>query len=175
LATREQVYEKFGITAEAAQLLETELSTLMIGIRGLENDWHITGPDREVGRRAVEEIDGHTLGAMLKKLKGIVQIDDFLAAKLTSALKARNRLIHGFYERHNFKIDDEIGRDAMIADLEKLHEELFQAWQIAGGMTATFMKILFDLKERAVGVSGIGDYLAEFSATKAARKEDETH
>lgn len=174
MATRDEVYQKFGVTAEAAQLLETELSTLMISIRALENDWHITGPDREIGRKAVEEIDGHTLGAMLKKLKGIVQIDDFLTSKLTSALKARNRLIHGFYERHNFGIDSDAGRDAMIADLEKLHEELFLAWQLAGGMTSTFMVIMLDLKQRQVGIGRIGEYVAEFGAKKLETEESET-
>ena len=51
--------------------------------------------------------------------------------RFASALKARNRLIHGWYERHSFKIQTDEGRDVMIADLEKLHTELFEAWQIA--------------------------------------------
>lgn len=159
MASREEVYQKFGIAAEAAQLLETELSTLLLGFRGLESDWHITGPDREAGLKAVAEIDGHTLGAMLKKLKGVVEIDDFLAEKLTSALKDRNRLIHGFYEKHNFKIDTDEGRDIMMADLDKLHTNLFEAWQIAGGMTSTFTAMIMELKENKVPLDGIGEYL----------------
>ena len=58
-----------------------------------------------------------------------------LETQLASAIKARNRLIHGFYERHDFRIQSEEGRDLMIADLELLHDELLRAWKIAGAMT----------------------------------------
>jgi hypothetical protein len=37
MASRKQVYAKFGVTAEAAQLLETELGTLHLAQCGLEN------------------------------------------------------------------------------------------------------------------------------------------
>ena len=99
MAIRDELYAKFGITAEAAQLFETELGTLILSLCGLES-------------------------------------------RFSSALRARNRLIHGFYERHNFKIQTDAGRDEMIADLEAIHEELFQAWQVAGVLTeiCTYLK-----------------------------------
>ena len=64
---------------------------------------------------------------MLTALRKCMVFDDELENILKSALKARNRLIHGFYERHNFKIQTEEGRDEMIADLDLLHDEFFQA------------------------------------------------
>ncbi len=40
MATREEVYQKFGVTAEAAQLFETELGTLLLGAQGVNNGWY---------------------------------------------------------------------------------------------------------------------------------------
>lgn len=168
MASSDDVYRKFGMAAEAAQVLETELSTLLLGVRGLANDWHIEGPEREAGLKAMAEIDSQTLGSMLKALRKVVQIDDLLVSKLTSALGARNLLTHGFFERHNFKMLSDDGRDAMIADLETLHDELLQGWQSASAMSGAFLSMLLHLKERGVEVKGIGDFLAEFSVKKPA-------
>ncbi|MBN9568202.1 MAG: hypothetical protein J0H79_11420 [Alphaproteobacteria bacterium] len=135
MATREELYAKFGITAEAGQLFETDLGTLLLCLQGLEHGWHVT-PDGEKARAALDEIDGSTLGRLLNNLTRRVRFDGNLEQKFASALRARNRLNHGFYERHNFKIQTDEGRDAMVADLEAIHEELFQAWQIASAMTS---------------------------------------
>lgn len=135
MATREELYAKFGITAEAAQLFETELGTLLLCAQGLENGWHVV-PDGASGRDLLRDIDKSTLGGLLSKLKRHVEIDDDLSARFASALSARNRLNHGFYERHNFKIQTDEGRDKMMADLEALHDELFGAWQLVSAMTS---------------------------------------
>jgi len=134
------VYCKFGITAEAAQLFETDLNTLLLAAHGLNEGWHVQ--PNPAAQKMADDLDSSTLGNLLNRLKGkgVVQIDDALKARFASALKARNRLIHGFYERHNFRIQTDEGRDKMIADLEKLHTELFQAWQIA----QTMMKVVMD-------------------------------
>jgi hypothetical protein len=143
MASRDELYAKFGITAEAAQLFETELGTLLLCLRGLENGWHIN-PDGEAGRIALEEIDRSTLGRLLRGLSGRVELKDDLEPRFLSALAARNRLIHGFYERHNFKIQTDHGRDEMIADLELLHSELFEAWQIASAMTSMVSDFIWE-------------------------------
>lgn len=135
MATRNELYAKFGITAEAAQLFETELGTLLLCVRGLESGWHVV-PDMESTRDLLCEIDRSTLGGVLTKLKRYVEFDDDLSVRFASALAARNRLNHGFYERHSFKIQTDEGRDEMMADLEALHDELFSAWQLAGVMTS---------------------------------------
>jgi hypothetical protein len=95
MASTDDVYRKFGMAAEAAQLFETELGTLLIGARAHENGWHVVGPDHETGLKFVREIDGQTLGTMLKRLQGTVKFDELMSARLISALKARNRLMHG--------------------------------------------------------------------------------
>lgn len=143
MASIDDVYKKFGIAAEAAQLLETELSTLLLGIRGLEQGWHIS-PDPKAGQKVLAEIDSQTLGAVLKRLRETVQFDDQISEKLASALRARNRLMHGFYERHNFKMQADEGRDAVVADLEILHAKLFAAWQLAGVMSHLVVQAVVD-------------------------------
>lgn len=143
MATRNELYAKFGITAEAAQLFETELGTLILGLRGLENGWHLVA-DGERAREALDEIDRSTLGRLLSTLKKHATLETDLETRFASALQARNRLMHGFYERHNFKIQTDAGRDEMIVDLEALHEELFAAWQLANGATTILTGILFE-------------------------------
>ena len=147
MATREELYAKFGITAEAAQLFETELGTLLLCARGLESGWHVV-PAGASGRDLLREINRSTLGGLLAKLKRHVETDDDLSARFASALAARNQLNHGFYERHNFKIQTDEGRDAMMADLEVLHDELFTAWQLAGAMTSLASEVIMRERER---------------------------
>jgi len=145
MATRDELYAKFGIIAEAAQLFETELGTLLLSVSAIENSWHVT-PDPVNARKALDQIEAHTLGRLLGVLKGKVAFDEHLAERFASASKVRNRLNHGFYERHNFKIQTDEGRDVMIADLEKLHEELFQVWRIASGLTAAMAELVTKLR-----------------------------
>jgi len=95
MATRDELYAKFGITAEAAQLFETELGTLLLSVSAIENDWHAT-PDPVSARKALDQIEAHTLGRLLGVLKGKVAFDEHLAERFASAQKARNRLNHGF-------------------------------------------------------------------------------
>ncbi len=141
MATRDEVYAKFGITAEAAQLFETELGTLLLFAHGVQSDWHVA-PDREAARATLREIDRSTLGRLLNRLKTYVELDDDIEGRFTTALEARNRLNHGFYEKHNFKIQTEEGRDAMLADLGSLHDVLFDAWQVASAMSSLAMQTL---------------------------------
>lgn len=147
MATRDELYAKFGITAEAAQLFETELGTLLLCARGLANGWHVV-PDPATGRDLLRDIDKSTLGGLLSKLKRHVNFDEDLSGRFAGALAARNRLNHGFYERHNFKIQTDEGRDVMMADLEALHDELFEAWQLAGAMTSLTSDIIMRERER---------------------------
>lgn len=145
MATRDELYAKFGVTAEAAQLFETDLGTLLFSIMALENGWHLA-PDPKMARKALDEIEAHTLGRLLGVLKGKVAFDEHLGERFASALIARNRLNHGFYERYNFKIQTDEGRDEMIAALEELHEELFQAWKVASSLTTATAELIAKLR-----------------------------
>ena len=134
MANRHELYAKYGIAAEAAQLFETELGTLLLGLRGLDEGWHII-PDVEVAREVLQEIDRSTLGRLLRSLRRHVKIKSDLEEVFSSALEARNRLMHGFFERHNFRIQAVEGRRKMIADLDALHGALFAAWRAADQLT----------------------------------------
>ena len=57
-------------------------------------------------------------------------------ALFLKALKTRNRLIHGFFLRHNFESQTDQGRDEMLADLEAMHIQLYMAWQRADYLAA---------------------------------------
>lgn len=141
MATREEVYVKFGITAEAAQLFETELGSLLLYVQGTRNGRSVR-PDGKRAKAILDEIERSTLGGLISTLKKHVGIEERLAGRLASALQARNRLNHGFYERHNFKMDTDEGRDEMLVSLEELHTELFIAWQVASTMTELAMSAL---------------------------------
>ena len=107
MADRHELYAKYGIAAEAAQLLETELGTLLLCLRALDEGWHIT-PNGDAAREVLDQIDRSTLGRLLHRLKQHIKIEGDLEERFSSALEARNRLMHGFFERHNFKIETEM-------------------------------------------------------------------
>ena len=138
---RHELYAKFGIAAEAAQLFETELGTLLLALRGLENGWNVI-PDGQAALKVVNDIDRSTLGRMLKNLKPHIYFEDGMENLFESALEARNRLTHGFFEKHNFKVQTEEGRKAMISDLDRLHGKLFKAWQLASRLTSHSVSIV---------------------------------
>lgn len=142
MASRDEVYLKFGITAEAAQLLETSLGTLLLALEGLHKGWFMQ-PQPAEAWIALERVEKSTLGTLFKEVQQLVNFEGDLPAFFASALKTRNRLFHGFYERHNFKIQTDEGRDEMIADLEEMHTELFTAWQVADAMS-THVLLLMD-------------------------------
>ncbi|MEQ9449938.1 MAG: hypothetical protein RLN70_13700, partial [Rhodospirillaceae bacterium] len=63
---------------------------------------------------------------------------------------------HGFFERHNFRIQTEDGRTAMIADLEELHEELFRCWRVAE-------VVAHSLLEAAIGPAAANELIANIA------------
>jgi hypothetical protein len=146
LATHDELYAKFGITAEAAQLFEVELGSLLLCARAIEQRWR-SKADADKARKLLRHIDRSTLGHLLGSLRRCVELDDGLADRFASALQTRNRLFHHFYESHNFKIQTDEGRDAMMADLEIMHVELFNAWQVASSLTGTATALLLEARD----------------------------
>ena len=127
LPTLDDVYRKFGEASEAAQLLETELGTLLLWEQAIEED--LLG---EEGKRATEimrGIDRQTLGTLIKNAKDKSQPVEEIAALLERALRARNRLSHSFYRRHNFRRNSGEGRAVMMQDLESIHGVILEAYK----------------------------------------------
>lgn len=135
MVTRDEVYAKFGLTAEASQLFETELGTIILACEGEERGWHLKANPQEAAD-FYEKLNRKTLGQVLGSLKEYLDLDAEVAQLFGDALKARNRLNHGFFERHNFAIFSDEGRSAMIAELETMHVQLAAAYDVAQPVAA---------------------------------------
>ena len=98
----------------------------------------------------MHDIDRSTLGQLLVKLRLSFSFDEALTEQFASALKARNRLNHGFYERHNLAIQTDEGRDAMFANLSVLHDELFDAWRMADRISTAFLEAFLHARSEAI-------------------------
>src|SRR5690606_33058455 len=89
LAAPGELYAKFGIAAEAAQLFEVELGSLLLCARAIEQGWGFK-VDGDQARKLLRDIDRSTLGHLLGSLSRCVELDDALADRFASALQTRN-------------------------------------------------------------------------------------
>lgn len=128
MPTLDDVYKKFGFVAEAAQLLETQLGSLLLVHVGIEEKL-ISAPNPTRAAELYQKIDRHTLGQLITKLKaqdkGIAKLED----ELGTALDERNRLFHSFYRQHNFRRNSDEGRQLMLDDLQSMHTTLLDAYK----------------------------------------------
>jgi anaerobic ribonucleoside-triphosphate reductase len=124
----DDVYGKFGFTAEAAQLLETEIGNVLIKHGIVEEDLvNQSNPKRAAD--FVRQVDKHTLDQLIAKLNGKNQSIANLEDVLARALDERNRLSHSFYRQHNFRRNSDEGRQRMLDDLESIHQTLLDAYK----------------------------------------------
>lgn len=128
MPTLDDVYWKFGYAAEAAQLLETELGTMLI-IHGVIEENLLDHPDTNRAAELFRQINKHTLGQLIIKLKAKNQSIANLEEVLAKALDERNRLFHSFYRQHNFRRNADEGRRRMLDDLESIHKMLLDAYK----------------------------------------------
>src|SRR6266851_1684995 len=128
MPTLDDIYRKFGETAEAAQLLETQLGTMLLLSRGAE-DGLFTEPNPELAANLYSTINRHTLGQLIKRLNTTPQSLDALESVLSNALEERNRLFHSFYRHHNFRRNSDEGRELMLKDIESIHDTLLRAYK----------------------------------------------
>ena len=128
MSTLSDVYRKFGETAEAAQLLETELGTKLLLVGAVE-DGLLIEPNPQRASDLTGRINRHTLGQLIKNLNSKTQSLDQIESLLSSALEERNRLLHSFYRQHNFRRNTDEGRALMLKDLESIHDTLLDAYK----------------------------------------------
>jgi hypothetical protein len=138
MATRDDVYREFGKTVELAQLLETELGTLLLAQEAIQHD-AFTLDVWESGAQVVKAIEKRTLGQSLGEIRKRYHISDDLESVFDQALAARNRLAHGFYLSYGRRIETDRGCDEMIAHLFRLQKDLWPAYQIAGALAQHLM------------------------------------
>ena len=143
MPTLDDIYRKFGETAEAAQLLETQLGTMLLLIRGAEDDL-FTVPNPKRAFDLCGTINRHTLGQLIKSLNSTTQSLDALESLLSKALQERNRLIHSFYRDHNFRRNSDEGRALMLEDVESIHDTLLQAYKAVMLLSGVELEALVD-------------------------------
>jgi len=124
----DDVYWKFGFAAEAAQLLETELGNELVK-HGVVEENLVNQPNPSRAADLVGQVNKHTLGQLIAKLKAKNQLVANLEDALARALDERNRLFHSFYRQHNLRRNSDEGRQQMLDDLESIHETLLDAYK----------------------------------------------
>jgi hypothetical protein len=130
MPTLDEVYRKFGEVAEAAQLLETELGTILLCVRGIEHD--LFGGDKgELATEIYNRINKSTLGQLLKQHAKSAGLSEDLDVLFANALTERNRLFHSFYRKHNFRRNSDEGRAEMLLDLDRKHGMILEAYKTA--------------------------------------------
>ncbi|MCP3943239.1 MAG: hypothetical protein GY710_17370 [Desulfobacteraceae bacterium] len=128
MPTLDDVYRKFGETSEAAQLLETQLGTMLIMNKCIEENI-MENPNPEKASEIFKEINKYTLGRLIRKLSNNDDSISHLEELLSEALKIRNRLAHSFYLGHNLRRNSEDGRVIMLKDLQSVHDKLLEAYK----------------------------------------------
>jgi hypothetical protein len=124
----DDVYRKYGETAEAAQLLETELGSQLLEI-GAATEKLFAKTDSGRAAELVDKINSHTLGQLLKRLSLSTQLADELQTLLMKALEERNRLSPSFYRQHNLRRNSDAGRAIMMDDLASIHQTILSAYK----------------------------------------------
>jgi hypothetical protein len=130
MSSLDDVYRKFGEVSEAAQLLETELGTILLEIHSVESDL-FSGDRREEAADILKGINKSTLGQTLKAIGQKTPALKHAAELFARALAERNRLSHSFFRQHNFRLNTPVGREVMLTDLESIHRTLLDAYKIA--------------------------------------------
>lgn len=130
MLTIEDIYCKFGFVAEAAQLLETELGTLILREEAMSANL-IESPNSSLATDIYKKINKYTLGALINNARNKVVTIEKLEGLLSAALVERNKLSHSFYREHNFRLrakSDE-GRIIMFEDLDRMHNVILEAYK----------------------------------------------
>lgn len=131
MPTLDEVYRKYGAVAEAAQLLETDLGTVLLFL-GAVDEGLIT-PTLDVdGKHAgalLTRINRLTLGQLIRSTQRLTGFLGPIESLLADALDERNRLAHTFYRQHNLRRNSDGGRAIMLADLESIHDVLLTAYK----------------------------------------------
>ena len=128
MPTRDDIYRKYGESAEAAHLLETELGTIVFLRMALEANL-LAKPDPVVARSMMKRINKMTLGQLINLIDKSRYENVPPLKSLREALEARNSLQHKFYRLHNNRIQSEEGRLIMMKNLEEIHTTIFSAYR----------------------------------------------
>ena len=139
MTSRAALYERVGRALKVSQLLETEIGTALLGLDALVTNSHLN-PDPDKYSRLREAIEKRTLGQCLRQMKERLTLHEDLEAILNEALEARNDLAHRFFSRSGLKLQDEKGRDEMLAYLEQIMGKLERGYAFAGNVASALVR-----------------------------------
>ena len=128
MPTIDDVFWKFGYASEAAQLLETELGTLLFQSGAIEQGL-FENPDHDKAWQLYHVVNRKTLGQLIRSLGSTEYSLDDLEELMAKALSERNRLAHSFYRQHNNRRNSEEGCAIMLEDLESIHNSILDAYK----------------------------------------------
>lgn len=129
MTTLDDVYRKFGMASEAAQLLETELGNQLLSARAAEAGL-FTDPDPDAAVELLRRVNRQTLGALLRQVHDSETALQEGVDLLAQAVTERNRLVHSFYREHNLRRNSSAGCLVMLQDLESIHQILIDAYTL---------------------------------------------
>lgn len=132
------VFGHFGLAAYHAQCFEMELKNIFLLLLRANN--------RSLSTTLLEQceavLDKQTLGTLIRDIRKVVSFDDGCVAAIESALANRNRLMHGFYERHATDLLSHSGRETTIRELETYSESFETADVVARSVSGAIGKSL---------------------------------
>ena len=118
-----ELYFKFGLTAEMAQVMEVEAGNFALTfITAWFDPSKITDELREIFRALIDDVNTRTFGNLVRHIRSATQLDDKIIEIVESALEKRNYLIHKFFRSHNFAIHSEEGRKKMRDELDEIYK-----------------------------------------------------
>jgi hypothetical protein len=145
MPTLDDVFRKFGETAEAAQLLETELGNLLMMARCIDAGL-LENKNPALAGDILDSVNRQTLGQLLKSANNHLQSLDSLDSLLTEARNGRNRLSHSFYRRHNFRRNSGEGRTLMLTDLDTIHSALLLAYKAVLALSGLDLDVIAEMQ-----------------------------
>ena len=146
MPTLDDIYRKFGEVSEAAQVVETDLGTMLLFF-GVVDEGLMTPTlevDSEGAIALLQRINRQTFGQLLRNAKRHTDALDQLEPLLSKALDERNRLAHCFYRQHNFRKNTEAGRAIMMKDLDEIHATLLEAMKALSLLDGIDLEALTD-------------------------------
>lgn len=107
------IFQVVGRAMLTMQSFELTLGSILIGVATTSGE--VTTPKE--AEDFVAAVEAKTCGTLRKELLQVMDIDSHGLNILSRALKARNRLVHGFFERHLKDVWSHEGRQAMLAEV----------------------------------------------------------
>ena len=136
------VFACFGSAAQHGQFYEVALDKFLWVYNKICKE-SLTLQDLEIIKTKKTKFEKKPMGALLKKFKKYVTIDDGKVEQcLDSALVKRNFLIHDFFLEREKKFDTEKGRREMLKELTHIERELKMATKLTNGMRLAISEAL---------------------------------